>query len=115
MNVAVLGLFSQGNQELNGSMVLMISHGFVSAGMFLLIGILYDRHHSRLIGHYSGIAQTMPVYAILFIIFSLANIGFPLSYNYVGEISIVVGIMSKHFIYALLVGVGVLLSVVYAM
>lgn len=115
MNLAVLGLFSNNFKALNGSMALMLAHGFVSSAMFLLVGVLYDRYHSRLVGHYSGIAQTAPLFSIFFILFSLANMGFPFSYNFIGELTILIGLASKHFFYAVLASMGVLLSVVYVM
>ena len=86
MNIAVLGMFSNNLQALSGSLVIMISHGFVSSAMFLLVGVLYDRYHSRLIYHYSGLAQTMPIFATLLLLASLGNIGFPPTYNYIGSL-----------------------------
>jgi NADH:ubiquinone oxidoreductase subunit 4 (subunit M) len=93
MNLVVLGLFANNYATLNGGLSLTIGHGFVSAAMFLLIGTLYDRYHSRLIINYSGLVQVAPVFTIIFILFSLANIGFPLSYNFTGELQIIVGLI----------------------
>lgn len=115
MNLAVLGLFSNQLTGLTGGFILTVAHGFVSAAMFLLIGVLYDRYHSRLITHYSGLARVMPLYAIFFILFSLANLGFPFSYNFVGEMSIIIGLVSMHIFYGIVGLIGVLLSVVYVM
>jgi len=115
MNLAVLGLFSGDYKAVNGSMVLMLAHGFVSGAMFLLIGVLYDRHHSRLVNHYSGLARTAPIFAIFFMLFSLSNMGFPLSYNFIGELAIVIGLTFRGFLYAFVASIGVLLSVVYVM
>ena len=115
MNLAVLGLFSNTYTAVNGGFILTVAHGFVSAAMFLLIGVLYDRYHSRLISHYSGLVRTMPLFAIIYILFSLANMGFPLSYNFVGEISIIFGLISINFLYGVVGIIGVLLSVVYVM
>lgn len=95
MNLAVLGLFSGDYVALSGGLVLSVAHGFVSAAMFLLIGVLYDRYHSRLVNHYSGLVRVMPLYAVVFILFSLANMGFPLSYNFVGELSIIIGLIQN--------------------
>jgi proton-translocating NADH-quinone oxidoreductase chain M len=115
MNLAVLGLFSNQLTGLTGGFILTVAHGFVSAAMFLLIGVLYDRYHSRLITHYSGLARVMPLYAIFFILFSLANLGFPFSYNFIGELSIIIGLVSMHFFYGIVGLIGVLLSVIYVM
>jgi NADH:ubiquinone oxidoreductase subunit 4 (subunit M) len=115
MNLVVLGLFANNYNALNGSLSLTIGHGFVSAAMFLLIGTLYDRYHSRLIFHYSGFAQTMPIFAIIFILFSLANIGFPLSYNFIGELQIILGLISKGLLYGFIGLLGIILSIIYTM
>lgn len=115
MNLAVLGLFSNNYTGLNGGFILTVGHGFVSAAMFLLIGVIYERYHSRLITHYSGLVRTMPLFAVVFILFSLANMGFPLSYNFIGEISIIFGLINVNLFYGLVGIAGVLLSVVYVM
>jgi len=115
MNLAVLGIFSNSYTGLSGGFMLSIAHGFVSAAMFLLIGVIYDRFHSRLITHYGGVAKAMPLFASFFIFFSLANLGFPLSYNFLGELNIIVGLFSIS-IFGGLVGLcGVFLSVIYVM
>lgn len=115
MNLAVLGLFSGSVDAINGGIFITVSHGFVSAGMFALIGVYYDRYHSRLVTHYAGLARTMPLYAIIFIIFTLANIGFPLSFNFLGELSVTIALM-RNFIFAGMIGLlSILLGVVYAM
>lgn len=115
MNLAVLGLFSGNYVALSGGLVLSVAHGFVSAAMFLLIGVLYDRYHSRLVNHYSGLVRVMPLYAVVFILFSLANMGFPLSYNFVGELSIIIGLIQSGLLFGVIGLMGVLLSVVYVM
>jgi len=115
MNLAVLGMFVGNYSALEGSLALSIAHGFVSAGMFLLIGVLYDRYHSRLVSHYGGLVQTAPLFAIVFILFSLANMGFPLSYNFVGELGIIIGLVTSGFLYGFVGVLGVLLSVLYVM
>jgi proton-translocating NADH-quinone oxidoreductase chain M len=115
MNLAVLGLFSNVYMGLNGGLVLSVAHGFVSAGMFLLIGVVYDRYHSRLITHYSGLVRTMPIFAIFFILYSLANMGFPLSYNFIGEMGVVMGLLNLNIFYGFIGLLGVLFSVIYVM
>jgi len=115
MNLAVLGLFANSYSAVSGGLILTIAHGFVSAAMFLLIGVLYDRYHSRLVSHYGGLARVAPLFAIVFIIFSLANLGFPLSYNFIGELSIIMGLTQSSIAYGLVGLFGVLTSVIYVM
>jgi len=115
MNLAVLGLFANNYSAISGGLILTVAHGFVSAAMFLLIGVLYDRYHSRLVSHYGGLARVAPLFAIVFILFSLANIGFPLSYNFVGELSIIIGLIQNSIIYGAVGLFGVLTSVIYVM
>ena len=91
MNLVVLGLFNFHFIALEGAVIQSISHGFVASALFLLIGVVYDRHHSRLVKYYGGLAHLMPVYTIIFLFFTLCNIGFPLSSSFVGEILILTG------------------------
>ena len=91
MNIVVLGLFNFHFIALEGAVIQSISHGFVASALFLLIGVVYDRHHSRLVKYYGGLAHLMPVYTIIFLFFTLCNIGFPLSSSFVGEILILTG------------------------
>jgi NADH:ubiquinone oxidoreductase subunit 4 (subunit M) len=115
MNLAVLGLFANNYTAISGGLILTVAHGFVSAAMFLLIGVLYDRYHSRLVNHYGGLARVAPLFATVFILFSLANLGFPLSYNFVGELSIIMGLIQKNIIFGIVGLFGVLISVIYVM
>jgi NADH-quinone oxidoreductase subunit M len=91
MNFALLGLFTNNSVGLEGSLYLMLGHGVVSSGLFLCIGILYDRYHTRNILYYGGLAQTMPIFSIFFLIFTLANIGLPGTVNFIGEFLVLVG------------------------
>jgi proton-translocating NADH-quinone oxidoreductase chain M len=95
MNLCILGIFSLNIQGIEGSIILMIGHAIVSGALFLLVGVLYDRHHSRLIRYYSGLTQTMPIFSFCFLFFSLANIGLPGTSNFIGEILIFVGLFKK--------------------
>jgi len=97
MSLAVLGVFANNIQGLQGAMYLMLAHGFVSSALFLLIGVLYDRYHSRFIRHYGGLAQVMPMYAIFFLLFTLANIGFPLTYNFLSEFLVFAAVFREGF------------------
>jgi NADH:ubiquinone oxidoreductase subunit 4 (subunit M) len=102
MNLIVLGLFSLNFQGIQGSILLMLAHGFASSGLFFLIGFLYDRHKTRTISYYSGLARPMPIYTTTLFLFILANVSFPITANFVGELLIFVGIMQKSFFSAFL-------------
>jgi NADH-quinone oxidoreductase subunit M len=88
----------------------MIGHGIVSGALFLLVGSLYDRFHTRLLRYYGGLAQTMPLFCFLFFVFNLANMGFPGTINFIGEFLIFLGLM---YINPLLV-IGCSFSVVFS-
>lgn len=91
MGVVTIGLFSSAPQSIIGSIFLMVSHGLVSGALFLCIGILYERYHTRVIKYYSGILTTMPIFATFFTIFTMANIGLPGTSSFVGEFLIIAG------------------------
>jgi NADH-quinone oxidoreductase subunit M len=114
MNLVVLGIFSLNLQGVQGSIFLMIAHGLVSSGLFFLVGFLYDRHHTRIITYYSGLAQSMPVFTTLLFLFFLANISFPLTANFVGEILILAGMIQKSFFSAFFSATGIVLSSIYS-
>jgi len=114
MNLIVLGLFSLTYQGLDGGVYLMISHGIVSSGLFFCIGTLYERHHTRAIRNYSGLIQVMPIFGFIFFLFTLANISFPGSSNFVGELLIFSGICEKNLFVMMLAGSGIILSAVYS-
>jgi len=90
MNLVTLGIFSFNTIGLEGSILQSISHGFVSGAMFLLVGILYNRYHSRLLYYYGGLVHVMPIYSTLFLIFTMANIALPGTSSFVGEFFIIV-------------------------
>lgn len=114
MNLAVLGMFSFTYQGLHGSMILMLAHGFVSGALFMLIGCIYDRYHSRLIHNYGGLTQVMPLFVVVFLFFTVANMGFPGTYNFVGELLSMVGIGVRSFELAIFAGLGLLASALYS-
>jgi NADH:ubiquinone oxidoreductase subunit 4 (subunit M) len=114
MNLAVLGMFSFTYIGLQGSVVLMLAHGFVSGALFMLIGVLYDRYHSRIVNHYGGLTQVMPLFAIFFLFFTIGNMGFPGTYNFVGEALSMIGIGLQSFELAVGAGLGLLASALYS-
>lgn len=92
MNLIVLGIFSLTKQGWDGALYLMVGHAFVSSALFFSIGILYARYHTRLLKYYGGLTQTMPIFSVLFFIFTLANISFPGTSNFIGELLIFLSI-----------------------
>ena len=93
----------------------MISHGIVSGALFLCIGVLYERHHTRIVKYYSGLIHTMPLFVVCFIIFTLGNIGLPATSSFVGEILIMFGCFESNSWVALLSGTGMVLGVGYSL
>jgi NADH-quinone oxidoreductase subunit M len=92
MNLAVLGMFSFTYPGVHGSICLLLAHGFVSGALFMLIGVIYDRSHTRIISNYGGLTQVMPLFAAFFLFFTFGNMGIPLSYNFIGELLSMIGI-----------------------
>jgi len=113
MGFVTLGIFTMTQQGLEGSIVQMISHGLVSAALFLCVGVVYDRMHSRLIITYGGLASPMPKYAILFMVFTLAAVGLPGTSGFVGEFLILMGVFQKSFLVAAIASLGVILGAAY--
>ena len=113
MGFVTIGIFSLTKQGLEGSIIQMISHGLVSAALFLCVGVLYDRYHSRMISSYGGIVNIMPKYAFVFMIFSLAALGLPGTSGFVGEFLVLVGIFQKNILVAVLASLGVILAAAY--
>ena len=77
MNLVIVGLFSLNTQGVEGAILQQLSHGLVSGALFLCVGVIYDRHHTRLIKYYSGLAHIMPIYVAIFMFFTMANIALP--------------------------------------
>lgn len=115
MNLITLGIFSFNNISIEGALLQSISHGFVSGALFLLIGILYDRYHSRLLYYYGGLVHTMPLYSIFFLFFTLANIALPGTSSFVGEFLILTGIYKTSIMTSVLGSLGVILSGAYSL
>ena len=113
MGFVTLGIFTMTQQGLEGSIVQMISHGLVSAALFVCVGVVYDRMHSRLIITYGGLVSTMPKYAILFMVFTLAAVGLPGTSGFVGEFLILMGVFQKSFLVAAIASLGVILGAAY--
>jgi NADH-quinone oxidoreductase subunit M len=115
MNFAMLGLYSLNIYGLQGAFLMMISHCFVSSGLFFLIGVLYDRYKTRLVYHYGGLVIKMPIFSTIFLIFLLANLGFPLSSSFPAELLIMLGLFISNLPVFFSACLGLLLSVIYCM
>ena len=113
MGFVTLGIFTLTQQGIEGSIIQMISHGLISAALFLCVGVLYDRTHSRLISNYGGIVSIMPKYAVVFMIFTLAAIGLPGTSGFIGEFLILLGAFQKSFIVAAIASLGVIFAAAY--
>jgi len=114
MNFVTLGMFSLNIQGIEGSILVMLSHGIVSSALFLCVGILYDRHKTRIIKYYRGLAMVMPLFAILFLIFTLANMSLPGTSSFVGEFLILIGSFQMNTTITFLASSGIILGAAYS-
>jgi proton-translocating NADH-quinone oxidoreductase chain M len=115
MNVILVGMFALNAQGLEGAMIQQLAHGLVSSALFLCVGVLYDRHHTRLVRYYGGVAHTMPLFVTIFMFFTMANIAFPLTANFVGEFLILVGAFQVNTTIAFLSATGMILGGGYSL
>lgn len=114
MNLCVLGLMSFNILSVCGSVLLMFGHGLVSSGLFLIIGMLYDRYGTKIIKYYSGLAHTMPLMSVFFFLLVLGNISMPGTSNFIGEFLIICGLVEEYNTYSLFVGlVGILCRTIH--
>ena len=114
MNFVTIGMFALNLQSIEGSILLMLSHGIVSSALFLCVGVLYDRHHTRLLYYYKGITQVMPLFSAIFLLFTMANISLPGTSSFVGEFLILVGTFQENSLVATLACTGVVFGAAYA-
>ena len=113
MGYVTLGIFTFTQQGIEGSIFQMISHGLISAALFLCVGVVYDRLHSRLISTYGGLVNYLPKYSLLFLIFALAALGLPGTTGFLGEFLILTGAFQKNYLVAILATLGVVLGAAY--
>ncbi len=113
MGVVVIGIFTFNAQGLQGALFQMLSHGIVSAALFLCVGVIYDRIHTRDIARYGGLAQRMPAYAVVFMVFTMASVGLPGTAGFVGEFLVLVGAFKVSLYLAYLGSMGMILGAVY--
>ena len=115
MNFALLGYFSNTIYGIMGGTLLMVSHGIVSSALFLLVGVLYDRYHTRNIYYYGGLVQIMPLFAFFFFMFTISNFSFPGTSNFVGELLVLVGLGQAAQKFVLIIAaLSTLLGLVYS-
>ena len=115
MGFVTMGLFAANPQGVQGAVYQMISHGLVSAALFLCVGVVYDRMHTREIAAYGGLAQRMPRYASAFMVFTLANVGLPGTSGFIGEFLTLIGAFQADAWVALAASLGLILSAAYAL
>ena len=113
MGFVTIGIFTATQQGIEGAMIQMLSHGVVSAALFLVVGVVYDRIHTRLIERYDGLVARMPVYALFFMIFMLASVGLPGTSGFVGEFLVIIGAFQVNTWVALLAASGMILGAAY--
>nr|QNM39560.1 NADH dehydrogenase subunit 4 [Gelidiella fanii] len=114
MGFVTIGIFSLTLQGIEGGLILMLSHGLVSSALFLCIGILYDRHKTRIIKYYSGLVQVMPLFGVFFLFFSFANLGFPGTSSFIGELLVLLGIFKSSMFTAILASIGMIFGAAYS-
>lgn len=115
MNVGVIGIMSFQLYSISGSMLLMFGHGFVSGGLFFLIGSLYDRYKTKVIFYYNGLVHNMPIFSSLFIFFILSNISMPCTSNFIGEFLIIYGSIVQHNILVLIfISISIFVCTIYS-
>jgi proton-translocating NADH-quinone oxidoreductase chain M len=114
MNLVVLGIFSYNIGGLEGAILQSISHGFVASALFFLIGILYNRYHSRLLYYYSGLVHIMPLYSAFFLFFTLSNIALPGTSSFIGEFLLLNSVFQINVYCSIFAGLSVVLSGAYS-
>jgi|TARA_B110000908_G_C10262449_1_gene460375 proton-translocating NADH-quinone oxidoreductase chain M len=115
MNVILVGMFALNANGLEGAMIQQLSHGLVSSALFLGVGVLYDRHHSRLVKYYGGMAHVMPIFVMIFLFFTMANIALPGTSSFVGEFLILVGAFQANTMVTMLAATGMVLGGAYSL
>jgi NADH-quinone oxidoreductase subunit M len=113
MGIVMVGFFTFNMQGISGALFQMLSHGIVSSALFLCVGVIYDRMHTREIDRYGGLAKRMPAYATIFMVFTMASIGLPGTSGFVGEFMVLVGALQVNFWLSALVSSGMILGAAY--
>jgi NADH-quinone oxidoreductase subunit M len=115
MGYVTMGIFAMNQEGIQGAIFQMLSHGLVSGALFLCVGVVYDRMHTREIAAYGGLVNNMPKYAVAFMVFTMANVGLPGTSGFVGEFLTLLGVFKVNTWVALFAATGVILSAAYAL
>jgi NADH-quinone oxidoreductase subunit M len=115
MGYVTMGIFAANQQGIDGAIFQMLSHGFISGALFLCVGVIYDRMHTRDIEAYGGLVNRMPAYALIFMLFTMANVGLPGTSGFIGEFLTLMGVFQVNTWVALVAATGVILSAAYAL
>jgi NADH-quinone oxidoreductase subunit M len=115
MGYVTMGIFAANQQGLDGAIFQMLSHGFISGALFLCVGVIYDRMHTREIDAYGGLVNRMPAYALVFMLFTMANVGLPGTSGFIGEFLTLMGVFQVNTWVAVVATTGVILSAAYAL
>jgi NADH:ubiquinone oxidoreductase subunit 4 (subunit M) len=115
MGLCVLGIFSNNLVALEGAIHMLIAHGLVSGALFFCVGSLYSRSHTRLVQYYRGLTQVMPLFSTAFFFFTLANIAFPGSANFIAEFLLFAGILEQNPFITVLASLSILISAAYSL
>jgi NADH-quinone oxidoreductase subunit M len=115
MGYVTMGIFAVNQQGIDGAIFQMISHGFISGALFLCVGVIYDRMHTREIDAYGGLVNKMPAYALIFMLFTMANVGLPGTSGFIGEFLVLMGVFQVNTWVAMIATTGVILSAAYAL
>jgi len=114
MAFVTLGIFTYNLQAIEGSILLMLSHGVVSSALFMCVGVLYDRHKTRIVKYYSGMIQVMPIFMTLFLIFTLANLSLPTTGGFIGEFLVIIGLFQSNRTITFLAATGMVFGAAYS-
>jgi NADH-quinone oxidoreductase subunit M len=113
LGFVMLGIFALNMAGVQGGILQMVNHGVSTGALFLLVGIVYERRHNRMIAEYGGLARQMPIYATYFMIIALSSMGLPLLNGFIGEFTILQGAFSKNFWWAFFAATGIVLGAAY--
>ena len=113
MGFVTIGIFTLTQDGINGAYFQMISHGIVSAALFLIVGVVYERHHTRMISDYSGVTNVMPKYSFFFMVFMLSSVGLPGTSGFVGEFLVIMSTISVSVYLTFFTAIGVILGASY--
>ena len=113
MGIIMLGIFAMNSEGIGGSVFQMLSHGIVSGALFMLVGVIYDRRHTKLMSEFGGLASVMPKYAVIFGVMLMASVGLPLTIGFVGEFLVLLGFYNVSPILTILAGTSIIVGAVY--